>query len=43
LRYAREHGGRFYPVRLAARREMHPDSDVDILVDFPLGSQKALR
>ena len=37
--YAREHGGRFILFGSAARREMHPDSDVDILVDFPLGSK----
>jgi predicted nucleotidyltransferase len=33
--YAREHGGKFTLFGSAARREMRPDSDVDILVDFP--------
>jgi predicted nucleotidyltransferase len=33
--YAREHGGRFVLFGSAARREMRPDSDVDIYVDFP--------
>ena len=37
--YAREHGGRFVLFGSAARREMHPDSDVDILVDFPDGAR----
>lgn len=35
--YAREHGGRFILFGSAARREMRPDSDVDIVVDFPAG------
>ena len=34
--YAREHGGRFILFGSAARREMRPDSDVDILIDFPV-------
>ena len=32
--YAREHGGRFILFGSAARREMRPGSDVDIIVDF---------
>lgn len=35
--YARDHGGRFILFGSAARREMRPDSDVDIYVDFPAG------
>jgi len=35
--YARAYGGRFVLFGSAARREMHPDSDVDIFVDFPDG------
>jgi len=35
--YGREHGGRFILFGSAARREMRPGSDVDILVDFPAG------
>jgi hypothetical protein len=37
--YGREHGGRFILFGSAARREMHSDSDVDILVDFPAVKQ----
>jgi predicted nucleotidyltransferase len=37
--YAREHGGRFVLFGSAARREMRDDSDVDILVDFPVAAQ----
>jgi predicted nucleotidyltransferase len=33
--YAREHGGQFILFGSAARREMRPGSDVDILVEFP--------
>jgi predicted nucleotidyltransferase len=33
--YAREHGGQFILFGSAARREMRPDSDVDILANFP--------
>ena len=35
-KYAREHGGRFILFGSAARRDMHPDSDVDIIVDFSI-------
>lgn len=38
--YAREHGGRFILFGSAARREMRPDSDVDIYVDFPTGPHR---
>ena len=33
--YAREHGGRYLLFGSAARGDMHYDSDVDLLVDFP--------
>lgn len=33
--YARAHGGRFILFGSAARGDYRPDSDVDILVDFP--------
>lgn len=35
--YGREHRGRFILFGSAARREMRPGSDVDLLVDFPTG------
>lgn len=37
--YAREHGGRFIPFGSVTRGEMRHDSDVDILVDFPSGTE----
>lgn len=37
--YAHEHGGRFVLFGSAARGETRYDSDVDILVDFPLNAE----
>jgi len=34
-RYAREHGGRYVIYGSVARGEYRPDSDIDIMVDFP--------
>ncbi len=34
--YARDNAGRFILFGSAARREMRPDSDVDIMLDFPV-------
>jgi predicted nucleotidyltransferase len=39
--YAREHGGRFILFGSAARGTPHDQSDVDILVDFPLVMENA--
>jgi predicted nucleotidyltransferase len=41
--YAREHGGRFILFGSAARGDLRFDSDVDVLVDFPVEEEpKAL-
>lgn len=40
-RYAFDHGGTFLIFGSAARSDMHFDSDVDILVDFPSGAEAA--
>jgi predicted nucleotidyltransferase len=37
--YAREHGGRFVLFGSAARGDVRHNSDVDILVDFPLETE----
>lgn len=34
-RYARDHGGRYVIYGSVARGEYRPDSDIDIMVDFP--------
>ena len=41
--YAREHGGRFLLFGSAARNDLRFDSDIDILVDFPLDSEGPAR
>ena len=41
LQYAVEHGGNFMIYGSAARSDMRFDSDVDILVDFPLAEEPA--
>ncbi len=40
-RWAREIGGRYLLYGSAARRELRPDSDVDLLLDFPDGDATA--
>ena len=37
--YARARGGRFILFGSASRLDMHPDSDVDIIVDFPMETE----
>ena len=41
--YARDRGGRYLLFGSAARGEIRFDSDVDILVDFPLEQESAAR
>lgn len=41
--YAREHGGRFILYGSAARGDVRYDSDVDILIDFPIEKESSAR
>ncbi|SHF91120.1 Nucleotidyltransferase domain-containing protein [Loktanella atrilutea] len=41
--YAQQNGGRFIAYGSAARREMRHDSDIDILIEFPVETISAAR
>lgn len=42
-RHAREYGGRYVVFGSFARDDIRPDSDLDLMVDFPASSERAAR